>query len=176
MPTALLENWKATGFRGNLAEVRLPSVLAILEMERKTGTLIVDHGRETARLQLRKGRVIRAHKDDAAEPRHAELVYQLIATPRGSFDFHPSKVAIGDDIQCPTSRLIVEGIRRMDQASTPPLPFYKRISARVAAAVLWVAVMSMFLVRSVMGTGQRNDVIGGDEAPESVQPAHDPGN
>jgi hypothetical protein len=105
------------GFQGTLQEIGLPSLLGILEMERRTGTIVLDlrPGRMQARLYLRKGRVLRAQLDGAEGPRNAELVHRLIACSRGTFDFRPSIVGLGDDIRCSTGQLILQSVRRLNQ-------------------------------------------------------------
>jgi hypothetical protein len=109
-------------FRGQLDQIGLSSLLCILEMERKTGilVLILEPEGEQAHLHLSQGRVFRASLVGTKEPRNAELVYGLLARTRGTFDFRPSSVDLDDDLQCSTSRLIFEGARRIDEASLAP--------------------------------------------------------
>jgi len=109
------------GFRGKLDEIGLPSVLCILEMERRTGLLVLncEPGREMAQLHLSEGRVFRAHLDSREEPRNAELVYGLIGGMRGTFDFRPSGVVLDDEIRCSSTRLLFEGARRTNGARPP---------------------------------------------------------
>ena len=116
--TALEQTVELAGFRGRLEEIGLPSLLCVLEMERRTGMLILnlEPDRRMARLHLSAGRVFRAHWDSREEPRNAELVYGLISRLRGTFDFRPSDVVLDDDIRCSSTRLIFEGIRRMNEA------------------------------------------------------------
>lgn len=111
------------GFRGRLDEVGLPSLLCILERERRTGMLVLNlpPGGGKAHLHLSEGRVFRAHLESREEPRNAELVYGLIGGMRGTFDFRPSGVVLDDDIQSSTTRLIFEGVRRMNE-ERPALP------------------------------------------------------
>jgi hypothetical protein len=122
-PTILAE-WpvKPAVFRGSLDEIALASLLFILEMERKTGVLvlILEPNLERARLHLREGRMVRAHLDRKEEPRNDALVYTLLACTRGTFDFRPCDVVLGDEIPCSTSQLIFEGARRIDEAGLAP--------------------------------------------------------
>jgi hypothetical protein len=109
------------GFRGKLEEISLPSLLCILETERRTGILVLNMGigRGKAQLHLRKGRVLRARMTRGKGPRNADLVNRLIAASRGTFDFHPSSVPFGDEIRSSTAQLIMGGVRRMTQARQP---------------------------------------------------------
>ena len=163
MPTAASRHLVSghRGFRGDLAEIKLASVLTLLESERKTGTLVVETDRGRARLQLRRGRVVRARLVGMDTLRNAELLYRLIADPGGTFDFRPSKVGVGDDIQRSTSHLLLEGMRRLEQKPPAPAP-PRLVGAKAAAALLWLDIVAMFLVRSAASPG-------------SVQPAHSPG-
>jgi hypothetical protein len=118
-PAELVE---LAGFRGRLDEIGLPSLLCILETERRTGMLVLtlEPGRGRAQLHLSEGRIFRAHLEGREEPRNAELVYGLIAGMHGTFDFRPSGAVLGDDIQSSTTRLLIEGARRMSEASPDP--------------------------------------------------------
>ena len=113
---------EVAGFRGKLDEIGFPSLLCILEMERKTGILVVafEPSLEKAFLYFNEGRVFRAHLSGRKEPRNAGVVYSLLACTGGTFDFHASDVGLDDELQCSTTRLIVEGARRMDEAHSPP--------------------------------------------------------
>jgi hypothetical protein len=163
------------GFRGDLREIALPSVLSILESERRTGTLCVESARGTSRIQLRKGRVLRARLIHAGQPCNAELLYLLIAESRGTFDFRPSRVGLGSEIQASTPQLLLEGLRRMNEKpSSAPSGVLHGFPARAAAAMVWVAVLAMFLIRSVIGFGQRSDLVRSGETPGSAAPNHSP--
>ena len=87
----------------------------MLEMERKNGILMVEHGRETGRLFLRKGRIIRAAIDDPPSS-GAAAVYQMLTWGAGSFDFLAGDVGGVDEIQASTTYLLMEGARRLDEA------------------------------------------------------------
>jgi CheY-like chemotaxis protein len=104
-----------SALRGELDQIALSSVLTVLEMERKNGILIVEHARETGRLYLRKGRIIRAAIDDPPAA-GAAAVYQMLTWGRGSFDFLAGDVGGVDDIQASTTYLLMEGARRLDEA------------------------------------------------------------
>ncbi len=106
-----------SGFRGALEQVGLPSLLSLLESERKTGMLVLlmEEEKDKARIYLREGRVLRAHLDKRAMPRNEELVYSLFSRTRGRFDFRPSAVSGDDEIRASTARLLLEGARRLDE-------------------------------------------------------------
>jgi len=106
-----------TAFRGTLAQIGLPTILTLLEMERKTGMLvmILDPENEKARLFLHDGRVIRAQYDRRADPRNAALVYDLLARTQGRFEFRNVIVEPRDEMHTSTAWLLLEGARRIDE-------------------------------------------------------------
>jgi CheY-like chemotaxis protein len=104
-----------SALRGELDQITLSSVLTVLEMERKNGILLVEHGRETGRLYLRKGRIIRAGIDDPLLS-GAAAVYEMVTWGQGSFDFLAGDVGGVDEIQASTTYLLMEGARRLDEA------------------------------------------------------------
>jgi DNA-binding response OmpR family regulator len=104
-----------SAMRGELDQISLSSVLVVLEMERKNGILLVEHGNETGRIFLRKGRIIRAGIDDPPVT-GAAAVYQMVTWGAGSFDFLAGDVGGVDEIQASTTYLLMEGARRLDEA------------------------------------------------------------
>jgi DNA-binding response OmpR family regulator len=106
-----------SAFRGDLDQIALSSVLIVLEMERKTGILLLEREAGTARLYLRKGRVIRADTDPPARLSGVAAVYETLTWPRGTFDFLVGDVGGIDEIQASTTFLLMEGTRRLDEAN-----------------------------------------------------------
>lgn len=108
-----------TGFRGSLEQIGLPSLMTLMEIERKSGQLVIvleDLG-DKARLFFFEGKVVRATLDKRPAPRNAELIYQLFGRTKGKFDFRPSGVDGKDEIKLPTAMLLLEGARLMDEAN-----------------------------------------------------------
>jgi DNA-binding response OmpR family regulator len=111
-----------SALRGELDQISLSSVLTVLEMERKNGILMVEHGgRESGRLFLRKGRIIRAEIDDP-QSSGAPAVYQMLTWGAGAFDFLAGDVGGVDEIQASTTYLLMEGARRLDEAKAAAKP------------------------------------------------------
>ncbi|HEX8950841.1 MAG TPA: response regulator [Polyangia bacterium] len=83
--------------RGDLASVGLPSVLGFLELERKTGELLV-LGPKKAQLFLRDGRLLRVEVDGlAADAASMEVVYDVLGWRTGQFEFAAHEVP-GEDL------------------------------------------------------------------------------
>jgi hypothetical protein len=107
--------------RGELDRVGLSTVLTILEMERQTGLLVVKRGRQAVRIEVREGQVIRARFDGARQPTGAEAVYLALGWPDGQFQLFGAKVAGRDEVGMRTTFLLMEGLRRLDEARGGPV-------------------------------------------------------
>jgi DNA-binding response OmpR family regulator len=107
------------GFRGALEDISLASLLALLELERKTGMLALrqaDTGRR-CRLFLREGRIVGAFLDGDPRQRHVELLYTALRWSAGGFEFKALPVEMRDEVQASTTHLILEATRRADEAA-----------------------------------------------------------
>ena len=106
-----------TAFRGTLDQIGLPSILSLVDMERKTGmlVLVLEPGKEKARLYFHEGRVVRAGYDKRDKPKNADLIYELLMKADGKFEFRNMIVENRDEIQSPTTHLLLEGARLMDE-------------------------------------------------------------
>jgi hypothetical protein len=100
---------------GALEEFGLSSVLIVLELERKSGVVILRAAQAVGRIYLRGGRVIRA-QIEGAQSRSGQLaVYDLLGWPRGRFEFNVGEVQGDDEIGSSTSFLLLEGARLQDE-------------------------------------------------------------
>ncbi|HEY3320450.1 MAG TPA: DUF4388 domain-containing protein [Planctomycetota bacterium] len=107
---------------GSLEHLALSSLLIMLEMEKKTGELLLTHGDEHARLFLRKGRVLSAVLEGgnaAAELRDGpEAIYYALAWKDGGFDFGQRDIEMEDTVKAPVTALLMEGARRLDESAS----------------------------------------------------------
>ncbi len=124
------------GLMGRLEQVGLSGLLTLLEMERKTGVLVVVHDRgegkkraktdpggnpsPTGRIYLRGGRIVAARIDGVSTPVNEECVYLLLEWSTGSFEFNACEVSEKPQIQVTTTHLLMEGARRIDESSRSP--------------------------------------------------------
>ncbi len=110
------------GFHGSLQQMSLPSLLIILEMEKKSGELVLTRPGELTRLYLSKGRVVAAYVEGevapAANRTGAESIYYALSWIAGLFDFVQHDVDMEDKINAPITSLLMEGARRMDELRT----------------------------------------------------------
>ncbi len=112
------------GVHGSLEQLSLSSLLAMIELERKSGTLVVQRGAACGRLVCRDGRVLAAEllvEGTASAPqrpqRGSEVVYQMLAWPGGRFDFTSGEVHAEDEIGTKITHLLLESARRHDEAA-----------------------------------------------------------
>jgi hypothetical protein len=106
--------------RGELDKISLATLLTILDMERRSGMLILQRDRQLGRLHIKEGRVVRARIEGgrraAGSSTGAEAVYQLLGWGEGQFEVWQTKVDGRDDIETSTTFLLMEGARRADEA------------------------------------------------------------
>lgn len=104
------------GFSGSLSDISLTALLSFLDMEHKSGMIVVRHAGERGRLFLREGRVFCARLDRGPALTNAEAVYWMLRWTEGKFEFRALRVDMEDEVKCPTSYLVLEGARRLDEA------------------------------------------------------------
>jgi DNA-binding response OmpR family regulator len=111
------EKLEGSGLAGDLAQVGLSALLTLLEMERKSGILIIHDDKQdvTGRLFMREGQLLAARLDDMESPINEECVYQMLSWRSGTFEFNQSDVEMANEIQGSTTHLLLEGARRMDE-------------------------------------------------------------
>lgn len=103
----------SSGFAGTLADFGVPEILQVLDLNRKTGKLVVLSNDGRGELYLENGQVISARLGDA---HGEEAVYQLLAQERGYFEFDMRDVSeVEHEIRTKTANLLMEGFRRLDE-------------------------------------------------------------
>jgi two-component system OmpR family response regulator len=106
---------KEVGLRGRLAQFGLATVLTFLDLERRSGELVLLGSRGLGRLWLRRGRVIRARIEGSRRTRKP-AVYEMLAWADGRFAFTQTEVSdLDDEIGAPTTMLLIEAARRTDE-------------------------------------------------------------
>lgn len=109
---------RGRGLSGAIEDISLASLLVLLEMERKTGMLVLNHpvmGRR-CRVFLRDGRVVGAYLDGDTSQRHAELLCRVLHWSTGEFEFRSVLVEMDDEVRASTTHLLLEAARRRDEA------------------------------------------------------------
>jgi uncharacterized protein (TIGR02266 family) len=103
--------------RGDLSSVGLPSVLGFLELERKTGELLVIASKQ-AHLFLRDGRLLRVEIDDlVVEAAAMGVIYDLLGWRTGQFEFAAHEVP-GEDLYDTTiTALLLDHAKFTDESN-----------------------------------------------------------
>jgi DNA-binding response OmpR family regulator len=109
----------ARGVSGSLREMPLPDVLQVLSRTRKTGLLKVSSGGYVGEIQFGNGAI---HNASYRQLRGEHAVYSLLALSDGEFALDPSFTPSSRAIQLSTEHLLLEGMRRMDEAAQPGPP------------------------------------------------------
>jgi two-component system, OmpR family, response regulator len=105
------------GLRGRLEQFGLATVLTFLDLERRSGELLLVADEGVGRLWLREGRVIRVRIDGSRRAGRA-AIYGLLALDRGRFSFTQMDIeGLADEIRAPTALLLMEAARRVDEAA-----------------------------------------------------------
>jgi hypothetical protein len=103
------------GLRGRLAQFGLATVLTFLDLERRSGELVLLGPLGVGRLWLRGGRVIRARIEGSRRTRKP-AVYEMLGWLDGRFAFTQTEVGeLDDEIGAPTTMLLIEAARRSDE-------------------------------------------------------------
>ena len=105
------------GIQGALEQLGLSSLLVMVEMERKSGILVLRRDKNVARIFIKQGRVIAARVDGGAF-KGPEAIYHLLGWPDGRFDFNAMDVDMEDEMRgMSTQFLLMEGARLIDEAA-----------------------------------------------------------
>jgi CheY-like chemotaxis protein len=108
------------GIHGTLDQLGLSSLLIVLEMERKSGLLVLTHPdeatAEAGRVFMRAGRVVRARIDGKPAPKNQQAIYYMLTWGEGTFEFSALEVDMEDEVRTSTTALLMEGARRIDEA------------------------------------------------------------
>ena len=121
VPPDALEAWDAapfsnSSFRGNLAEMSLPTVLAMLELERRTGVLKVSaEDGSVVSATLRDGAVVGARVREV-ESDAVEAVREAMRFNHGHFWFRQSGVEVVSGPPRSVGSVLLEASRRNDEA------------------------------------------------------------
>jgi hypothetical protein len=99
---------------GTLDDLNSAELLQMLNLGRKSGTLVIRSGRREATVHIRDGEVVHAVMDDVEG---VDAVYRLLAMASGEFEFSRCTDAMPRTITSSTESLILEGARRWDEWS-----------------------------------------------------------
>jgi len=101
------------GVAGSLQEMALPDLIQILANGRKSGVLKVQSNRLCGEMMFQDGSIHDARFGDLTG---AEAVYGILRLVDGDFALEPQAAPIEDAIGIPTHHLLLEAMRRLDEA------------------------------------------------------------
>lgn len=99
-------------FRGDLTQLGVVDLLQLLSMNRRSGALTIATSRGAGEVRLREGEIV-----DAVFRRQEgeKALFRLIAEQEGSFAFASGNETALRRIEVPTSALLLEGVRQIDE-------------------------------------------------------------
>lgn len=101
--------------RGKIHEVGLATLLSLLDFEHKSGMLILIRPGDIATLYVADGQVVKVDPVQEGEsPR--EALFRLLDWDQGRFEFLMSDVVGRDEIDLPTSHVLIEHARLRDES------------------------------------------------------------
>lgn len=105
------------GLHGRLEQFGLATVLSFLDLEHRSGQVIVVADERIGRVCLRGGQVISARIEGSRRVNRAAL-YELLAWDSGTFAFVQEELAsAADEIGAPTAMLLMDAALRSDEAA-----------------------------------------------------------
>jgi CheY-like chemotaxis protein/Tfp pilus assembly protein PilZ len=107
---------ESTMLSGSLSEISIPTLLSLLDFERKSGILVLLGPRRlAARLFVAEGRIVKVEAGDPdATPR--ERLMDVLDWTAGTFEFTSCEVIGSDEVGVGTSALLLEHARIRDEA------------------------------------------------------------
>lgn len=101
--------------RGEIAHVGLQSLFTFLEMERKSGVLLII-GNEVARVFFSGGRLLRAEIEGETPPLPSrKAAMRVLDTTSGQFEFSPQDVTAKDEVGTSVTALLLEHAQLTDE-------------------------------------------------------------
>ncbi len=104
--------------RGDLAQVGLQSVLSFIDMEKRSGTLLIVSGNDLITLHCRDGQVVQVDLPASEDHRKGlERVFYALDLTEGRFDLTAAEITAEDSIGVPTSYALLEHARKVDEGN-----------------------------------------------------------
>lgn len=104
---------KSGGVSGSLTEMALPDVVQILFHGRKSGRLTIAAGGKRGEILFSEGQIFEA---TFGEDENEEAFYTMLCLASGDFELDPNFVPSERKIQLNPESLLLEGMRRLDEA------------------------------------------------------------
>ncbi len=105
---------EATMLSGSIAEISMPTLLSLLDFERKSGILLMLRDHDAARVFVAEGRIVKVESGDHAD-RAIDRLMSVLDWTTGSFEFTACEVVGRDEVEMGTSALLLEHARLRDE-------------------------------------------------------------
>lgn len=102
------------GVSGSLEEMSLPDIVQIMHQGRKSGKLKLTSGGKVGEVFFKEGAIVDARWQGT---RGEEAFYALVGVSQGEFNIDPEAEANETSIQMGAEMLLLEGMRRLDEAT-----------------------------------------------------------
>ena len=103
--------------RGDLAQVSVASVLQFIEIEKRTGLLLLVSHNQMATLHVRNGAVVHVDFGAPCGELGIERLFRVLDWQEGRFELTAAEVAVEDSIGEPSSYVLLEHARRQDEGA-----------------------------------------------------------
>ncbi|MGH2397711.1 MAG: response regulator [bacterium] len=100
------------GMSGRIEEVDLLDMIQTLELDQKTGALVLSHGERTGTLYFRNGVIVEA---DLRSPKREEPLFRLLGWKTGRFLFIPDAVPERMPITASMANLLFQDLRALEE-------------------------------------------------------------
>jgi DNA-binding response OmpR family regulator len=110
-------NSAPVALQGDVSQISIPTLLSMLEMERRTGTVSVKGPAQVvASIELFDGAVVNASLRDVATPALG-VFRELVTWTSGKYSFQPGVATAQERTKVPTSLLLLEAMRLNDEST-----------------------------------------------------------
>src|SRR5262249_1189910 len=110
------------GLRGSIVAIGLPTLLSLLEFERKSGVLLVLRASELARVFVADGKILKVETTaaygslrDRLKDRPKDRLMRLLDWHDGQFEFSPAEIGGRDELGLSVTQVLLEHARARDE-------------------------------------------------------------
>jgi DNA-binding response OmpR family regulator len=104
------------GLSGQLDEINVLDLIQMLELDQKTGALVLSHGERTGTLYFKDGTIIDA---DIRSPKREEPLFVLLGWKAGRYLFLPDAVPERMPITASLAHLLFDDLRKLERHEVP---------------------------------------------------------
>jgi two-component system OmpR family response regulator len=102
--------------QSSLDQVGLGSLLSVVELEKRTGILMLTRNQDQGAMWVKDGRVMRARVQGTVSTVGATAVFEMLSWTAGQAEFRNDPVDGPDEMNATITHLLMEGARILDEA------------------------------------------------------------